>query len=298
MSMGGGGGGGLFECQNLCVQLYRKCFFMSQNPHQLKQDFMKSVNRSVKGGGFFTCSFRDNDFGAFLLYKKRLCASSQLKLKKAVSCCGLQVDENHNILPESPWILGPKVMFNKKGELLEIDTSDYVWLSNIDCHFAGLSGSQALPIFFPLGSSGLVDLISALSTTMQHNFHPALLTLGAAVMVLHYAQLVRKRGHCHVPILYGRSQTGKTTALQCALAMFGCHRHSFYSRGSKEAYLLKCSSSTLPIGCDDPPSPSTIGQLIVELFNGAKCTLVKYGDKTPTSSAIISANFNLCETAK
>ena len=70
----------------VCMYYYVCCFFMSQNPHQLKQDFMKSVNRSVKGGGFFTCSFRDNDFGAFLLYKKRLCASSQLKLKKAVSC--------------------------------------------------------------------------------------------------------------------------------------------------------------------------------------------------------------------
>ena len=104
--------------------------------------------------------------------------------------------------------------------------------------------------------------------------------------------------HCHVPMNVGASQTGKTAALQCALSLLGCHRHTFYSRGTKEAYLQKCCSLTLPVGCDNPQSSLTTGQLIVELFNGAKCTLVKSGDKTPTTSCIIFANFNIAETAK
>jgi len=56
--------------------------------------------------------------------------------------------------------------------------------------------------------------------------------------------------------------------------------------------------STLPVGCDDPQSQAAIGQLIVELFNGAKSNLVKSGDKVPITSCIISANFCLAETAK
>jgi len=140
-------------------------------------------------------------------------------------------------------------------------------------------------------------LVDALWTIMRHNIYHALITLGASVMILHYSQIVRRRGHCHVPMNVGASQNGKTTALQCALSLLGCHRHTFYSRGTKEAYLQKCCSLTLPVGCDNPQSSVTTGQLIVELFNGVKCTLVKSGDKTPTTSCIIFANFNLAETA-
>ena len=277
---------------------YRKCFFTCENSHQLKQDFMKYVNRSMKAGGFLTCSFRDNEFGDFLLHKKRLCSASHLKLKKAVSYCGLQLNESRQIVPESVWVLGPNVIIDKRGQLIDREESEYVWLSARDCRTVGLPGPIALSVSLPLGSAGLVKLIDALSTMMQHNFHPAILTLGAAVMVLHYTQLLRKRGHCHVTVLFGNSQTGKTSALLIALSLFGCHHQTFFERGSKEAYLHKCCISSLPVGCDDPQSQATTGQLIVELFNGAKCTLMKSGDMSPLTSTIISANFNLSETAK
>lgn len=78
---------------------------------------MRCVNRSIKGGGFLTCSLRDNEFGDFLLHKKRLCTVSQLKLKKAVSYCGLQLNDNHQIVPESVWVLGPKVIIDKRRRL-------------------------------------------------------------------------------------------------------------------------------------------------------------------------------------
>ena len=209
---------------------------------------------------------------------------------------GLQLATNHAVLPNSVWVLGPDVIIDKNGNIVNQKESNYVWLNHIDCRTMGLAlPSSAIPVHLPLSVSGLVQLVDAMSAIWRHTLHPALLTLDAGVMVLHYSQLIRKRGHCHVPILYGISQTGKTTALQFALSLFGL---TFYSRGSKEAYLQKCCSSTFPVGCDAPQSKASIGQLIVELFNGAKCTLVKYGDKIPITSCIISANFKLSEAAK
>ena len=257
---------------------------------------MRCVNYAVKGGGFLTCSFRDNEFEDFLLYKKRICTVSRLPLKTAVSQCGLQLGAERRMLPQSAWVLGPNVIIDTEGALIDHSVSDFVWLRDI--HPRTVGPPAPVPVTLPLTAASLVPIVNAMCTIMRHNFYPALLTLGASVMVLHYSQIVRKRGHCHVPILFGSSQTGKTTAPQCALALFGCHRHTFYSRGTKEAYLQKCCSSTLPVGCDDPHSPAAIGQLIVELFNGAKSTLVKSGDKIPITSCIISANFNLAETAK
>jgi len=257
---------------------------------------MRCVNHAVKGGGFLTCSFRENEFGDFLLYKKWMCTASSLCLKTAVSQCGLQLGPERRMLPQSAWVFGPNVIINMKGEQIDPSVSDFVWLSDI--HPRTVWPTAPIPVTLPLNSSSIVPLVNVMCTIMRHNIYPALLTLGASVMVLHYSQIVSKRGHCHVLILFGRSQTGKTTALQCALSLFGCHRRTFYSHGTKEAYLQKCCMSTLPVGCDDPQSQAAIGQLIVELFNGAKSNLVKSGDKVPITSCIISANFCLAETAK
>ena len=260
---------------------------------------MKSINHAVKGGGFLTCSLRDNEFGDFLLFKKRS-ITSQLPTKRAVSYCGLQLGIEREILPTSVWVLGPDLFIGKNGQQINPNDSNFVWLSHLDCRAAaGVSlPSVAVPVHLPLGTAGLLQVVDAMKSIMRHNFFPALLALGAGVMALHYSKIVRKRGHCHVPVLYGYSQTGKTTALQLALALFGCHRLTFYSRGSKEAYLKKCCNSTLPVGCDDPQSEVCTGQLIIQLFNGAMSTVIKHGDQLPLTCCLISANFNLSETAK
>ena len=258
---------------------------------------MKCINYAVKDGGFLTCSFRDNEFGDFLLFKKR--TASQLPLKTAVSHSGLQLSSSREVMPGSVWMLGPDIIIGKDGKPIDPKESNFVWISHLDCRSTGQAATAApVSICHPLGSSGLHQLIDAIGSIMGHNFYPAILALGSGVMALHYAQLISKRGHCHVPVLHGMSKTGKTTALQLVLSLFGCHHLTFYSRGSKEAYVRKCCSSTFPVGCDDPQSETTTGQLIVELFNGAKSTILKHGDQLPLTTCIISANFNMSERAK
>ena len=152
---------------------------------------MKCVNHAVKDGGFLTCSFRDSEFGDFLLFKKRSCTASRLNLKIAVAHCGLQLGVNREVTPESVWVLGPNIIIGKSGQLIDQEASNFVWLTNLECRTAGLPPpSAAIPVQLPLGTSGLVQLVEAMSTIMRHNFHPALLTLGAGVMVLHYSQLI------------------------------------------------------------------------------------------------------------
>jgi len=80
---------------------------------------MKCINHAVKGGGFLTCSSRDNEFGDFPLYKKQKCTVAQLSMKSAVPQCGWQLGLDHTILPESVWVLGLGMIIDTKGNLVD-----------------------------------------------------------------------------------------------------------------------------------------------------------------------------------
>ena len=57
-------------------------------------------------------------------------------------------------------------------------------------------------------------------------------------------------------------------------------------------YLLLLSKSTFSLGIDDPKKPDSVGELLVNLFNGGKSTTVTHGDIESTSTGIITLNFN------
>lgn len=220
--------------------------------------------------------------------KKR--EAAHLPLKKAVHNLGAQI-ENQAPIVGAPWVLGPDLIINCAGSQLEVSESEYICIPDNTPLF------RPIPVTMPLGTMGLSNLIQAMRELLKHNFCCGMLSIGAAMMSLHYSKLLAKRGYCHIPVLFGEPQTGKTTTLKICLSAFGCHQRTFYSRGTKEAYLRRCCESTFPVGCDDPQSPMVVGQLIVELFNGAKCTLVK-GDIAPISSCLISSNFSLSDRTK
>ena len=74
--------------------------------------------------------------------------------------------------------------------------------------------------------------------------------------------------------------------------------NAFFARGTKEKYLLHLANSSIPIGIDDPQSNKSLGELIVEIYSGGKSTTVSHGVVQPTTSAMITANFNLAEESK
>ena len=61
---------------------------------------------------------------------------------------------------------------------------------------------------------------------------------------------------------------------------------------------MHCCECYFPIGCDDQLSEEQTGQLVVDLYNGAKFTTVKHGVMKPLSTAIVSANFTMAAKAR
>ncbi len=96
---------------------------------------------------------------------------------------------------------------------------------------------------------------------------------------------------CPIPMAFGESGTGKTTALQCGLSIVGAHPQSrpcrFYSKGTVERFTDISSHSYLPFAIDDPKSKNSISELTISLFNGANATTFKRGDAIPCSMPVI-----------
>jgi len=134
---------------------------------------------------------------------------------------------------------------------------------------------------------------------MHHNFVPCVLLADAGAMALHYKRILENFLFCPIPIAYGKaSGTGKTTALAIALSPTGAYPSWFVSKATYKKYADMCSSSYLPLAVDDPKSKGAISDLVISLFNGAAGATMKHGEKTPTSMAVISANFTTQEQEK
>ena len=184
------------------------------------------------------------------------------------------------------------------GSLIPAESSPYVWLSHL-CQGRGIAtNGDAVCIPHPLSTDGLLPLIEAITVITKHNSAAALMVLGSACMALHYKTIIEVNGECPAPFICGNVGTGKSLALRAALSLLGCHKSRFYSRGTREKYAPLLGKSTFPLGIDDPQKVDTIGELMVDLFNGGKSMTVAHGDIEPMSSGVITANFNLSKKAK
>ena len=97
-------------------------------------------------------------------------------------------------MPSSVWVLGPDVVITRDGEPINPEESNFIWISHLDCRSPVQAIITAVPISIchPLGSSGLHQVISAMSSIMGQKFYPALVSV---VMALHYVQQVNKLPH-------------------------------------------------------------------------------------------------------
>lgn len=209
----------------------RRCFFTSDS--SMKKDrFMQQLNHSFGVGGL-TCSFNDFQLAEFIQQKVR--RAGRLPVNKAVEAGGQQED--------GTWVLGPKVYIDSKGELIEANQSKYIWVGDMyeGPHIA--PHHTACPVKLPLTTSPLHSLLEHLKSMMKHNFYPSVMVLGSCAMAMHYQTILQKFLFCPVPIAFGQSGTGKTTALRCGLALCGVHPSHFYSKASLEKYNDLCSTS-------------------------------------------------------
>ena len=227
------------------------------------------------------CSFNDAQVSEYVQAKKRL--HGHLPTKKAVSKVGRQAN--------GLWVLNSQLTLNEKGEVVSEDENPYIWIGSIYQGFRIAKGQDAIALNISLDSKKIVPLLLHLKKVLQHNFFAGLLLIGACAMALHYETILSKFLSCPVPIAFGPSGTGKTTALRCGLSLIGAYPDRFFSHGTKEKYLELCSTMSFPIGIDDPSFQKDVDKLVVDLFNGAKSGNISRGERLPITTAIIAANF-------
>ena len=232
----------------------------------------------------------DKQIAEFIQYKKR--RSRNIPTQQAVANIGLQPHENI-------WVLGPDVFIDaKSGKKVDPSNCTSVWLGGLYNGGGIATSSSSLRIHLPLDSDNLLPLVDVMNTIFKHNFVPALLAMGSASMLMHYRTIIEHNMCCAVPIMFGPVGTGKSLSLRIALSIFGGHTSRFFTRGTKEKYMQHLSSSQAPIGIDDPQQSKTIGEMIVDLYNGALCTTIAHGDLKPLTAPIIAANFGMADELK
>ena len=97
------------------------------------------------------------------------------------------------------------------------------------------------------------------------------------------------------PILFGSVGTGKSLSLRINVWR---PSNQTFTRGSKEKFTQHLASTQILIGIDDPQQPKTIGEMIVDLYNGALSTTIAHGDLKPLTAPLIAANFSLADEVK
>lgn len=252
-----------------------------------RSDFMRMINESFPTGGL-TCSFQDHQLSEFIQIKRR--TVTHMPEKRVVSVVGPQDDDL--------WVLGPDVHIDSQGQSINPEESSYIWISDMYSGPGVAPKSSACTIQLPLTTGSLVLLMDLLRETMKHNFLPAVLTIGATCIALHYKTVMEKFEFCPVPLVFGSPGTGKTTAAKCGLAMIGVLPQRFWSHGTKEMYSQLCSDGFLPLLIDDPRSQNAISGLVMSLYNGAHEGTISRGGNKPSCMAIITANFTVIESEK
>jgi hypothetical protein len=179
--------------------------------------------------------------------------------------------------------MGPGSLIAPDGKDISREDSPYVWLGHL-LEDPGLTKPvEAIPVHLYL----LVAITYGHAlryAALAHTHCPGMLLLGACTMSLDYAVIFL------VPLAFSDSGTGKTTALQCGLALGGAS-NGFFSQGMKEKCLDLCCKSTIPIGGSMIHPFRKTSTLCLDLFNSAKSGSITRGEKKPHTTAIIAANF-------
>ena len=206
---------------------------------------------------------------------------------------------------DGTWVLGNDAFFSSDGRVIPAESSQYVWLGAMFRGTGVVSGHQQRCIQFPLSTDPLASLLHALHSSMAHNFYPCLLTMAGryhfpiksillyafvptgTIMALHYRSFISKLTNCPVTIAYGKSGTGKTISIHCALGLLGANDSRLFHNVSPAKAFELCSTTSIPMGYDDPDTKKGFSSLIID---GARKATISAGEQIPKSTVIISSN--------
>ncbi|XP_067020202.1 uncharacterized protein [Acropora muricata] len=135
----------------------------------------------------------------------------------------------------------------------------------------------------------LRQVISNLETFYGDDISAVLLVLGGTAMAFHYQQLTKLVGGVPPTIAVGDPVSGKSTAVECAMALF--NQRECIGAGSEARLLESLVNRTIPLWWDDIDSLVVLEKLTVLLYNKAKkVTMSK--DTIGSTVPIISVNYS------
>ena len=143
----------------------RLCYFTSASINR-KCDFVKELSSSYRSA-CLTCSFSDKELGEYFQHKKR--KAGLLPLKYAVSHVGRQKD--------GTWVLGENMSISAQGEKVSMEASQFVWIGDIYQGVGVVAGTCQCAIHVPLTTDPLIELLTLLRESAQHNFISSVLTI-------------------------------------------------------------------------------------------------------------------------
>ena len=93
---------------------------------------------------------------------------------------------------------------------------------------------------------------------------------------------------CPIPIAFGPSGTGKTTALHSGLSLQGADDFRFFHHLTPAKAMQPRSLTNIPLGLDDPDTKGRFSSPIIDLFNGPRRGTLVSGETKPISSIVFS----------
>ena len=252
---------------------------------------MDMLNSSFGSGGM-TCALDQNVPPYFIQNMKR--QAGEVPTKKAVVRPGKQED--------GMYFLNKDVCIDADGKLVDDVQDKYVWLKELVCEDDKILVADIVPnIILPLSSAVLVDLVGQVQCRLKHNFILALLVIAGSAMSFHYRQIVSSFSGCSMIVASGDPACGKSTASKAGLSLFGCSNNNLFVKGTNRGFLERSSVSSVPFGIDDPNQGKKgksranlldVGELAVDLYNGAPTANYTMGILTPLSIPIVATNFD------
>ena len=217
------------------------CYFTSESVSNKAARLMSMINHSFGSGGI-TSALDNTQIVEFVQYLQRS-HEEQLPVKKAVLVTGRQ--------PDGTWVLNANTLIYAAGDFL--GDHDMVFLDkNILSESDKIVATDICPqITLPLSLKLLCDLLELMEIIEKHNYISSILVIAGVCLAFHYELLLDLYGGCPITVALGEAETGKSTAIQAGLAVFGGDEICRYVKGTNAAFLDRSSRSTLPFAIEE-----------------------------------------------
>ncbi len=202
----------------------------------MKSKFVNQLNVSFGSGGM-TSALENNTLVEYFQYVQRSFVG-QLPIKRGVLGPGFY----NNV-----FVANEKTFIAAGGEQLERCDTNLVWLNrDVVYEQTKIRNSDITPkIVHPLDGNVLETLFNLIRATSKHNFIPSLIIIGSAIQCFHYEVVVEFFGHCPIAVACGDAETGKSTALEAGMSLYGCNEIGICVKASNSILLERaCSSGT------------------------------------------------------